>query len=342
MSRQFPFATNLSIENSPITRLTLANGFVASPLNTSSTFAVDPRFRVGYAQNWQISVQRDLPGSLQIAAMYLGIKGVHLPQRSLPNTFPSGTVHRYSVFPAGYVYLTSYGNSQQHAGTIELRCRQRNGFAAGLRYTWSKAIDDAGLGGSQIGQDWKSPGSERALSNFDRRHQVAAQLRYSTGMMAGVGGLWSGWIGALVRDWNLTTEWRMNSGSPLTAIFLAPVEGTGFTGSLRPDRTGEPLYRNTKGRFLNPAAFAPPVPGKWGDAARNSIKGPGYHSCDASIARTIRREDGISIDLRVDVANVLNHATFLGWNTVVHSTQFGLPASANSMRVIQPSLSVRF
>ena len=32
---------------------------------TPNTFAIDPNFRVGYAQNWQLSVQRDLPGSLQ-------------------------------------------------------------------------------------------------------------------------------------------------------------------------------------------------------------------------------------------------------------------------------------
>ncbi len=46
-----------------------------APAITPNTFAVDPNFRVGYAQNWQLSVQRDLPGSLQLTANYLGIKG---------------------------------------------------------------------------------------------------------------------------------------------------------------------------------------------------------------------------------------------------------------------------
>ena len=55
--------------------LTLANGFLqlaSSPLNT---FAVDPDFRVGSAQNWQASVQRDLPLSLTVIATYLGSNG---------------------------------------------------------------------------------------------------------------------------------------------------------------------------------------------------------------------------------------------------------------------------
>ena len=51
---------SLSVQNSAADPLTLANGFIAAlPRNT---FAIDPNFRVGYAQNWQASVQRDLPG----------------------------------------------------------------------------------------------------------------------------------------------------------------------------------------------------------------------------------------------------------------------------------------
>ena len=51
------------------------------------------------------------------------------------------------------------------------------------------------------------------------------------------------------------TEWRVGSGLPLTPIIIAPVQGTGMTGNLRPDRTGAPLYAGT---FLNPKH------GNWG------------------------------------------------------------------------------
>ena len=342
MAHQAPFSINLSVENSPLIRLTLANGFIASPLNTPNTFAIDPDFRVGYAQNWHLAIQQDLPAALQISAAYVGIRGRHLPQRSLPNTFPSGASNLCSVCPAGYIYMTSYGNSSQHAGTIEMRRRQRNGFAASLQYTWSKAFDDAGLGGFHIAQDWMAPGKERALSNFDRRHQLTFQMQYSTGMQAGIEALWDGWIGTLLRDWRLMTELRTCSGSPLTPVIIAPVQGTGMTGSLRPDRTAAPLYANDSNRFLNPAAFALPGAGNWGNAARNSITGPEQFSWDVSIGRTFRRGDGISIDLRVDVTNVLNRVTFASWNTVINSIQFGLPTRANSMRTVQPSMWVRF
>ena len=61
--------------NSAANPLTLANGFYAPPNVTTNTFAVDPNFRVGYAQIWQLSVQRDLPGSLVMVATYTGPKG---------------------------------------------------------------------------------------------------------------------------------------------------------------------------------------------------------------------------------------------------------------------------
>ena len=84
MAQQPPLSKTLSVQNSAADPLTLANGFIASPAITGNTFAIDPNFRPGYAQNWQVAVQRDLPGSLQLTATYLGIKGTRGPQEFLP------------------------------------------------------------------------------------------------------------------------------------------------------------------------------------------------------------------------------------------------------------------
>jgi hypothetical protein len=343
MAQQPPFSTRLSVENRTASPLTLANGFVASPLNTPSTFAVDSGFRVGYAQNWQLSLQHDLPAALQMTATYVGIKGTHLQRRRLPNSLPPGaSLLPCTTCPAGYVYLTSDGNSTQHAGTIQLRRRQKKGFAGTLEYTWSKAIDDSGMGDSHIAQDWRDRRAERALSGFDQRHRITAQALYTTGTMAGIGPLSDGRLGALLRQWTVMTEWRANSGSPLTPILVTPVQGTAFTGSLRPDRTTDPIYPDTPGTLLNAGAYSPPALGKWGNAGRNSIAGPWGFALDASIGRVFYLGEGIGIDLRVDVTNVLNHVTFSSWNTVINSAQFGLPISANTMRTVRPSLRVRF
>jgi hypothetical protein len=129
---------------------------------------------------------------------------------------------------------------------------------------------------------------------------------------------------------------------PLTPIYLAAVGGTGVTGSIRPDYTGAPLYAAPPGFFLNAAAYAPPAPGQWGSAGRNSITGPSQFGLNASLSRTFQMSDRLSLDLRVDATNALNHVTFPSWNTTVTSAQFGLPNPANAMRSLQTTVRVRF
>jgi len=128
----------------------------------------------------------------------------------------------------------------------------------------------------------------------------------------------------------------------LTPIYHTAVIGTGVTGPVRPDYTGVPIYAAPAGRNLNPAAYQAPEPGHWGNAGRNSITGPSQFSMNASLARTFRTSDRTSLDLRVDASNILNHVTFPSWNTTVGSAQFGLPLTANAMRVFQTTARWRF
>jgi hypothetical protein len=148
LAQQAPLSKSLSVENSPACRLTLANAFVSCPSITENTFAVDPNFRVGYAQTWQLSIQRDLPGALQLTASYLGVKGTRGVQQFLPNTYPIGAANPCLSCPAGFVYQGSGGDSTRQAGQVQLRRRLRGGFTASLLYTFSKSMDDdASLGG---------------------------------------------------------------------------------------------------------------------------------------------------------------------------------------------------
>ena len=314
-------------------------GFFPKPV---TMLTENPSGRPPYAQNWNLSIQQDLPASMQMTVMYLGIKGTHVPQRILPNTFPTGAVNPCTTCPSGFVYLMSNGNTTRNAGTIEVRRRQRNGFQASVSYTFAKAIDDAGLGGGSIAQNWLNLRGERSLSNFDQRHVLQVQTQYTSGMLAHLGSFWDSWRGTALKQWTLTSQLNMGSGMPLTPVILAPVKGTGVTGSLRPDRTGASLYTNSSSGYLNPLAFAIPAAGQWGNAGRNSITGPAQFSLDASLARTFRVTKRITMDLTVNATNVLNHVTFPNWNTTVNSGQFGLPNQANGMRSVRPSLRIRF
>lgn len=380
MAQQPPLSKTLRVENSAANPLTLANGFT-SHAATPNTFAIDPNFKVGYAQNWQVSLQRDLPGSLQLTASYLGIKGTHAAQDFLPNTYPLGVLNPCPVCPAGFEYFSSNANSSRQAAQIQLRRRLRSGLTAVVQYTFSKSIDNAAwLGGSgaqtgtqsssngssgdqssgsaqnsssstftpaaqsptAIAQNWLNLSAERSLSNFDQRHLATFGLQYTTGMGLHGGTLASGWRGTLLKEWTVATDITAGSGLPLTPIYLAAVAGTGVTGSIRPDYTGAPLYSAPPGAHVNPAAFANPPPGQWGNAGRNTITGPSQFLLNASLGRTFRVTDRFNLDVRFDSTNALNRVNFTTWNTIIQSPQFGLPAAANAMRSVQTTLRLRF
>jgi hypothetical protein len=379
MAQQAPLSKSLSVENSPACPLTLANGFTTCPSITPDTFAVDPHFRVGYAQAWNLSLQRDLPGSLQLTATYLGIKGTRGVQEFLPNTFPAGAVNPCPSCPAGFAYLASNGNSTRESGQVQLRRRLHNGLTSTVRYTFSKSIDDdsalggqgallptpifgvstggpggggpltvlttgpgAGASGPTLAQNWLDLAAERGLSTFDQRHLVNVQFQYTTGMGLGGETLLRGWKGMLFKEWTFLTQVTLGSGLPQTPIYIAAVPGTGVTGSIRPDYTGAPLYAAPTGLFLNPAAYTAPAPGHWGNAGRDSIIGPAQFALNASMGRTFRLHGRLNLDLRIDSTNSLNHVTFTSWDTTVSSAQFGLPVAANAMRSMQATMRLRF
>ena len=340
MSQQSPLSKSLRVSNSAAAPLTLSNGFTSPPSATeSTTFAIDPGFQVGMAQTWQLAVQSDLPAGMQATATYAGSKGTHAQQQILPNTFPNG-----ASGPSGYTYLTSNGVANRHSLQAQVRRRLRNGFTANATYTLAKAEDNAAPGGRGffIAQNWLDLRSEFARSNFDQRHLLATSVQYTTGMGLKGGSLVSGWRGLLLKEWTLGTQINVGGGLPLTPIYSRAVLGTGVTGTLRPDVTGADLYNAPAGFHLNPAAFTAPAAGKWGNAARNSINGPGQFTLNSSMSRTFRSSDRTSMDFRIDAANALNTVRFSSWNTIVGNAQFGLPNPANPMRSLQAVIRMRF
>lgn len=360
MSQQAPLSTSLNVQRSASCPLTLADGFQNCTGTTADNFAVDPNLRVGYAQAWQLSAQRDLPAALVMTATYLGTKGTHGTQEFLPNTYPIGATNPCPQCPVGFTYRTSGGNLEREAAQLQLRRRLRAGITATLDYTFAKSVDDDTQVGGQghtvassvtasssstssttpvappiVAQNWLDLRAERSLSSFDQRHLLNFILQYTTGMGKGGGTLLSGWRGRAFKEWTVLAQVNAGSGLPETPVYLASVPGTGVTGTIRPDRTSASLYSGSNGYFLNWQAYTAPATGQWGDAGRNSIHGPMTFTMNAALARTLRVRGNDSLDMRIEADNLLNHASFTAWNTIWNPTTFGLPASVNAMRTVQ-------
>jgi hypothetical protein len=195
---------------------------------------------------------------------------------------------------------------------------------------------------ASIAQNWLNLRGERGRSTFDQRNLLSFTMQYTTGEGIRAAALMSGWRGSLLKGWTISTTLTVGSGFPLTPVYQTNVTGIGVPWTIRPNYTGADVKAAPAGRFLNPAAFAAPAPGQWGDAGRDSITGPSQFGLNFAFSRVFRLGNRINAQWETAATNVLNTVTFPSWNTFVTSPLFGLPNAANPMRTLQSTFRLRF
>lgn len=354
LASQPPFASTGTLNTSPVRVLTLDNGFAVTPSQSiTNTFAVDRNYRIGYAQTWSLSIQKEIKRSYVIELGYLGTKGTRLDLQRLPNRAAPGSpadseARRLLGNAVGFTYDTSQANSIFHAAQARLTRRFTRGLSLNALYTWGKSIDNAssigGGGGGTVAQDDRNLAAERGLSSFDVRHSLTTSFVLSSPVTGRAGGLTvPGRLGAVLRNWNLTGAVNLTTGNPLTARVLgnqSDTAGTGVVGSGRADSTGLPVETGTG--YFNLLAFTLPPSGRFGNAARNTIPTPTLFTLNASFGRSFRIKERRQLELRLDSTNLTNRPTFTSLGTVVNASNYGLPLAAAGMRTIQMQVRFRF
>lgn len=348
LALQPPFSNSLSLIGSTAQPLTLQDGFPqAAVQQVSNTFGIDPNFRLGYVQIWNLNVQRELARNLELNLDYTGTKGTALEMMRAPNRGPSGLL---LAGVAPFLWESSEADSIAHAGSIRIRKGLAGGFSVGGTYTWAKSIDNAssiGGGATVVAQNDMNLAAERGLSSFDIRQRLSADSIYQ--LPFGQDKAWlngGGLAGTLFGDWQLSSNIHWNTGTPYTAQVLGSYNeiASGVNGTLRADPTGAPvtLATPTPAEFFNTAAFTVPPPGQFGLAGRNTIPGPGQFNIDMALNKVFHFGERRSLEVRAQANNLLNMAEYQSINTVVNSPSFGQVQSVASMRTIQLVTRFRF
>jgi len=281
MAAQPPFANTATFTNATAAPFTLQNAFLSAPSSTlTNTYAIDPNFRIAYAQTWNFSIQNTLPGGFVVDTEYIGTKGTHLGVLENPNRALGAvsTQHLQISNATNFTYQTYGANSIFNAAQARVTRFLSRSVSASILYTFSKSIDNAssfsGTGGTtvQFLNDWRL---ERGLSSFDQRHHLSATMQLSSpvgirGFLRG-----GGWRATLLKSWNFQTTFTATSGTPLTAYVagnLSNTAGLASSGNLRAEATGLPVA-GIDGAYFNPLAFTTPPAGQFGDAGRDTIPG---------------------------------------------------------------------
>ncbi len=352
---QPPFAETATNVATASDLLHLANAFpTLAPGAVTNNFAVDPNYRLGYVQVWNVDVQRQLPGGILMNVDYNGSKGTRLDtERAL---LISGL--------QPFAYESSAGNSVFHAGSIRFRKRMAKGLGLSATYIYSKSIDDAssiGGGGVVVAQNAFDIAADRGLSSFDQRHKFTGNWIYDLPFGENRRFLQKGFMSHILSGWQYSGDFTVASGLPFTIRVLG---GTldidrGVSGSLRgnvvPGESLSVANPNTK-EWFNTAAFCQPettlnnpaatcVNGSdttFGDAGRNILEGPGQVTLDMSLNKTITIKEFRALDLRITANNIFNLVNYSSLGTTVNSITFGEVTGVGTMRRVTVQARFRF
>ena len=355
---QPPFAIASTNVSSPTNLLTLQNGFPSVTNSVTNNFAVDPNYRLGYVQIWNLDIQRQLPGNIVLNVGYNGSKGTRLDEeRAITIT---------GVQP--FIYESSAGNSVYNAASLRVRRRMAHGIAISGSYTYSKSIDDAssiGGGASVVAQNAFDIAADRGLSSFDQRHKFTGTWIFELPFGENHRFLQKGALSHLLSAWQWSGDFTIASGLPFTPRVLGNSFdiSRGVSGSLRADVTGAPvgISNPTTGEWFNTAAFCAPAstfgsastPASgsacsnpngtaFGDAGRNIITGPSQFTLDMNLSKSITIKESRALEFRFQAANVFNTPYFSSINTVVNSLTYGQVTSVGNMRRITLLTRFRF
>ncbi len=76
-------------------------------------------------------------------------------------------------------------------------------------------------------------------------------------------------------------------------------------------------FLNDDRSFINPAAFAIPTAGTFGDFPRNELSGPSFRQVDLTVSKRFRISETMNFEFRTEVFNVFNHTNFTNPSTTL-------------------------
>jgi hypothetical protein len=286
--------------------------------------------------NWDFTVQQELPKNFLFQAGYVGGEGHHLFDKYTVNLInPATGLRTLSTF-GSFGLKANDGNNNFNSLQTTLQRRFAHGFLFQTNYMYSHGITDASAGSGQSVsfQDMACRACDRSSSPYDVRHTLATNAIYELPFGHGKEFLnGNGLAPKVLGGWEMSGIVTARTGLPvnITMSRKAAALPDGNTSSQRPNLVpGVSIYSadpSVNGWF-NPAAFAMPAPGTWGNLGRYIANGPGNYEVDSSLQRRFRVTERLALNLRAAGYNVFNHPQYASPSGSLGSLTGSAPVSA--------------
>ena len=279
--------------------------------------AIDRHRKEMYYENWNFNVQQKLPANFLMQVGYVGGEGHHLWDKITTNLLNSPTYNpKFALFGE----KENESNNNENALQVSLQRRFTNGLFWQSQYMWGHGITDAsgGAGDASALQNMNCRACDRSNSPYDVRHNFVTtsiyQLPFGKGQRYLNGG---GLSDKIFGGWQLSGLFTARTGLPINITMkpkTTPVDGN--TSNQRPEFIGGSIYADpqtvsaTTDGWFNPAAFAYPAPGTYGNLGRNIAFGPGMYQIDSSLHKQFALNERFSLDLRGEAFNLFDHPVY--------------------------------
>jgi hypothetical protein len=218
------------------------------------------------------------------------------------------------------------GWSNYNALQLRLQKRMSHGLNFQFNYAWSKSMD-TGTGNGHgstvdIYQNAYNPAANYGRSDFNMTNALVGQVVYELPFGSERQFRLQGPLDQIAGGWRLSTIFQWHGGVPFTPVIQSSVAGgidPGLSSSfgvgnmyLFPNVVGNPkVSKPTIGGWFNPAAYANPAYGTFGNNGRMTLTGPGFANVDISLGKVFPLHfEGIKLEIRADMYNAFNHVNY--------------------------------
>ena len=296
---------------------------LCSPASPCGVFSVDRNFKTPYNFNYSLQIEQSIGSFGLFQVGYVGSQGRRLlsllninqpylggPTTSVQyqgETFDGVTQRPYiSSYPqyGDINQVESIGTSNYNSLQTVFKIRGYRGLTTQFSYTWSHNLDEVTMFRGQLPQDSTNFKGDYGNSDYDTRNGFVGYANYSVPSFRGPK--------LLTNGWELNTVIALKTGEPINLLTATDTTGQNEY-TQRPNIIGNPFagvnhkIQNGVVQWLNPAAFANPAFGTYGNYQRNSVYGPGFQNVDLSLFKNTHITERINAQFRVEMFNVFNH-----------------------------------
>jgi hypothetical protein len=318
---------------------------------------VDPNYRDPQANQWNLTIERQLTTHDVLRASYVGMHTYRLSITEDLNQIPASATPYQTTTASPYVdprapYLNWFslystfnaGKANYDALELQETHKMARGLYLDANYTLAKNLADnqgdtptAFAGEVNYGipiADRFHIASDYGNVEGTRRQRFLLsgiyQLPFGEGRTFVNTG---GWRNSVLGGWEMNTVTLLETGPWLTPSISDSYDQSNTNvvnrgAYLRPDQFSTNFYSGqSRAHYFNPSAFAPTPAGagRFGNAGLGILQGPGTKTVSLGLAKVVKVKERMRVRFESTFTNVFNHTNFAPPATQVdNTTTFGV------------------